>query len=68
MWNFFPLAMNANITWYLLPLAVAVSLAYSASRVEDPQAIVKRAGRLLITILFFMGLVLAGLVLLSRNL
>lgn len=62
------LANGPNVTWYLLPLAVVISLVYSASRYELPEAILKRAGRLFLTILGFMAVVLGALVLLSRNL
>lgn len=62
------LAAQPNMGWYLLPLAVVISLVYSASRFELPEAILRRAGRLFVTILVFMGVVLSLLVLLSRNL
>ncbi len=57
-----------NITFYLFPLAVVISLVYSASRFELPDPILRRAARLFVTILVFMGIVLGVLVLLSRNL
>ena len=70
MWNLnlLTIAAQPNVTWYLLPLAVVISLVYSASRFELPEPILRRAGRLLVTILIFMGVVLALLVLLSQNL
>ena len=61
-------AANMNVTWYLFPLAAVISLVYSASRYELPDAILKRAGRLFVTILVFMLIVLAVLVVLSWNL
>lgn len=57
-----------TVTWYLFPLAAVISLVYSASRYELPDAILKRAGRLFVTILVFMLIVLAVLVVLSWNL
>jgi hypothetical protein len=62
------LANGMNVTWYLLPLAVVISFVYSASRYELPEAILKRSGRLFLTILGFMAVVLGALILLSRNL
>ena len=35
-----------NVLWYLLPLAVMISLVYSASRFELPERILHRAARL----------------------
>lgn len=61
-------AANVTMTWYLFPLAAVISLVYSASRYELPEAILKRAGRLFVTILVFMVLVLGVLVVLSWNL
>jgi hypothetical protein len=62
------LANGPNVSWYLLPLAVVISLVYSASRYELAEAILKRSGRLFVTILAFMAVVLGALILLSRNL
>lgn len=61
-------AVNLQNTWYLFPLAAVISLVYSASRYELPDAIVKRAARLFVTILVFMTIVLGVLVVLSWNL
>lgn len=61
-------AAAQNITWYLLPLAVVISLCYSASRYELPEQILRRAGRLFLTIILFMGAVLAVLAVLSFRL
>ena len=63
-----PAIAVVNVKWYLFPLAFAISLVYSASRYELPEAVFKRAGRLFVTILVFMAIVLGVLVLLSRNL
>jgi hypothetical protein len=57
-----------NITWHLLPLAFVISLAYSASRYELPERILRRSVRLFITILIFMLIVFAILWLLSFKL
>lgn len=52
----FPLLLaQANATWYLLPLALAISLVYSASRYELPERILSRAIRLFLQIVGFMG-------------
>ena len=40
-----------NRTLFLLPLAVAISLVYSASRFENPKRILQRAVRLCLQIL-----------------
>ena len=65
MWPLF--AMDLNKTWYLLPLAVAISLVYSASRYERVGPILRRAGWYLRTILGFLAAVLVLLALLSYN-
>lgn len=57
-----------NVTWYLLPLAAAISLVYTASRYEDSARIVARAVRLFGSILVFMGIILGVLVALSYGL
>ena len=57
-----------NVLWYLLPLAVAISLVYSASRFEQPERILRRAARLFLQILLFMGAVFAVLFVLSDGL
>jgi hypothetical protein len=62
------LANGPNVSWYLLPLAVVISLVYSASRYELREASLKRSARLFLTILGFMAVVLGALILLSRNL
>ena len=62
------LANGMHVAWYLLPLAVAVSLVYSATRFEYPPQILRRSARLLVTILVSMAVVFAVLCLLSWNL
>jgi hypothetical protein len=52
-------AAGADYIWHLLPLAAMISLVYSASRVELPQAVLRRSVRLFLTILLFMGIVFA---------
>jgi hypothetical protein len=59
--------MDLNKTWYLIPLAVAISLVYSASRYERVGPIFRRAGWYLRTILGFLAAVLVLLALLSLN-
>ena len=46
---------HVTATWYLLPLAMAISLVYSASRYELPERILGRAIRLFLQIVGFMG-------------
>lgn len=57
-----------NITWFLLPMAAAVSLVWTTSRYESVPVILRRALRLFIQILLFMGLILVVLFALSHNL
>ena len=59
------LAQTANVSWYLLPLAMVVSLVYSASRFELPDRILQRAIWLFLQIIGFMAMVFAGLWFLS---
>ena len=59
------LAQTANVTWYLLPLAMVVSLVYSASRFELPDRILRRAIWLFLQIVGFMGAVFVVLWILS---
>ena len=62
------LAVAENTTWYVLPLAGAISLVYSASRYELTERILKRAARLFLTITGFMFGVFVLLWVLSANL
>jgi hypothetical protein len=62
------LAAAQNTMWYVLPLAGAISLVYSASRYELTERILRRALRLFLTITGFMLAVFVILWLLSANL
>jgi len=62
------LANGTQMAWYLLPLAAAVSLVYSATRFEHPPQILRRAARLFVTILVSMAAVFVVLLLLSWKL
>ncbi len=44
-----------SISWHLVPMALVISLVYSASRFEIPEVIFRRALRLFTTIMVFMG-------------
>ncbi|MDA0285676.1 MAG: hypothetical protein O3B13_05330 [Planctomycetota bacterium] len=68
MTAFFVLAVAQNTSWYVFPLAAAISLVYSASRYELTERVIKRAIRLFVTIIGFMFIVLVILWLLSANL
>ncbi len=66
MWPQFPPDMNKTV--FLLPLAVTISLVYSATRYELPKAILNRATKLCLMIIAGMGLVIALLTWLSAGL
>lgn len=55
-------------TWYLLPLAAAISLVYSASRFELPGVILAHASMLFAKIVGLLLAILAVLWLLSTGL
>ncbi len=57
-----------NVLWYMLPLALVISLVYSASRYELPERILHRAVRLFLQIMLFMAAVFAILFVLSDGL
>lgn len=57
-----------HVTWFLIPLAAAVSLVWNASRFEATDVIIVRSLRMFLQILFFMALILGALVALSFNL
>ena len=59
------LAANMNVTWWLLPLVVTVSLVYNATRYELPEKILQRSLRMGVAIVAFMGGALVFLFLLS---
>ncbi len=48
------LAVEGTTIGYLVPLAAAISLVYSASRFELTERVLRRAGRLFVTIVGFM--------------
>lgn len=60
--------MQIGLTWYLLPLAAAISLVYSATRNESTSRIISRALRLFVQVLFFMAVILGVLLALSFRL
>ncbi|HEY0982118.1 MULTISPECIES: hypothetical protein [unclassified Schlesneria] len=62
------LAQSTNVTWYLVPLAMVISLVYSTSRFELPDRILRRATWLFLQILGFMGAVFVLLWILSYKL
>jgi len=57
-----------NMTWFLFPLAAAISLVWNSSRYESTAVILKRSGRMFLQILLFMAIILAVLVTLSYKL
>lgn len=57
-----------GLTWYLLPLAAAISLVYSATRYESTSRIIHRAIRLFLQVLFFMAVILGVLLAFSFRL
>lgn len=59
------LAASMNVTWWLLPLVVTVSLVYNATRYELPEKILQRSLRMGVAILAFMGGALVILFVLS---
>lgn len=59
---------QANTTWYMLPLVLAISLVYSASRYELPEYILSRAFRLFLQIVIFMAAAFAILWVLTYGL
>lgn len=62
------IAQSTNVTLYLFPLAMIVSLVYSASRFELPDRILRRAVWLFVQIVGFMAIVFAILWILSYKL
>jgi hypothetical protein len=68
MQSFALLATSTHASWYLLPLALTVSLVYSATRFEYPPQILRRSVRLFATIIVSMAALFAVLFLLSWNL
>lgn len=62
------LAQSENILWYILPIAVGVSLVYSASRYEEKESVLRRATKLFFQITIFMFVVFSVLWALSFRL
>ncbi len=60
-----PLLAEANLMWYSLPLIVAISLVYSATRHEAMPDILRHALRLGIMITGFMAAILVALAILG---
>ena len=48
-------------SWYVVPLIIAISLVWSASRFESTERVLRRAGRLCVQISAFMLVILAVL-------
>ena len=62
------LAARVNHLWHALPLVLAVSLVYSATRHEDAGPILSGAARVAIMLGGFMIAVLGAMLFLFRNL
>lgn len=62
------LALQVNVTWHLIPLALVISLVYRASRYEDSERILRSSARLFVTILLAMGAIFSLLLVLSIGL
>lgn len=62
------LAGDINRVWYLIPLALAVSLAYTASRYEDQEVILRRSWTFFWKTLVFMAAIFVVLYLLAIGL
>ena len=54
-----PLAVSTERLWYALPLVVAVSLVYAATRHEETGPILRHAWHVGLRILLFMGVIAA---------
>lgn len=66
--NPIPLFAQVNDMWYALPLIIAVSLVYAATRHEEMVPILAHAGRLALWIVGFMVAIFALLFLVSWRL
>jgi uncharacterized membrane protein YidH (DUF202 family) len=64
------LAAGSDIrrSWYVVPLVIAISLVWSASRYESTERILRRAGRLCLQITAFMAVILVVLLIASWGL
>ncbi|MFW6125192.1 MAG: hypothetical protein ACOC46_03500 [Pirellulales bacterium] len=65
-WLLAAIAQNPN--WYLLPLAVVISLVYAATRHEDSADILRHAARFFVLVVGFMLVVFGVLLLISWRL
>ena len=59
---------DVNRFWYLIPLALAISLAYTASRYELPEVILRRSWTFFWKTLAFMGAIFVVLYVLAMGL
>ena len=66
--NPIPLLAQVNDMWYALPLIIAVSLVYAATRHEEMVPILAHAGRLALWIVGFMAAIFVLLFLVSWRL
>jgi len=66
--NCLTIAAHLPVLAYMFPLTAAISVVYSASRFEDPQAILRKSFRLFMQITVFMLGVLLVLYFLSAKL
>ncbi len=62
------LIAQVNDMWYALPLIIAVSLVYAATRHEPMASILAHAGRLALWIIGFMAVIFVVLVMISWRL
>ncbi len=65
MFGLLPPLAQINLMWYSVPLIVAISLVYSATRHEELAPILSHAVRLAIMIAGFMAVILVVLALLN---
>ena len=54
--------------WYAVPLVIAVSLVYAATRFEDTPSILVHAGRTAVWVVGFMAVVFLAFFLISKQL
>ena len=53
------LAVHSPVLYFMFPITAAVAVVYSASRYEDPQAIIRKSIRLFLQItIFLVGILL----------
>ncbi len=56
------------MTWYLIPVAAAVSLVWNATRYESTRTILVRSGKMYLQVMLFMALILGVLMFFSYSL